>query len=159
MPSFISNINFWGSGRNWPFDPEKNRNTVFLSSLHQTSLLWGTQLELTIKHIIKVLIILHAKTSILGVYWWIQSNQQVHLELCHKNLTILKRASHVSKPDRIFNSTTGKGEVSTHASCETAHTWESFKQQGIKLLLFPDNVIRGTPKVLQARIACLQNLS
>lgn len=49
------------------------------------------------------------------------------LELFQRNLDIVKRVRHISKPDRISNSTTGKWAT---------YMWQSFKQQGTKLFLF-----------------------
>ena len=82
--------------------------------------------------------ILHTNSSIPGVYWQIQSNRRVHLELCHKNPDTPEKARYIAKSDCVIQ--LNHREVWIHASCETARTWEIFEHQGTKLFLLSDEL-------------------
>ena len=80
----------------------------------------------------------HTTSYIPAMFWRIQSNRQVHLELFHRNPDTLRRARHTAKPDHLIQ--VNYWEVHTHASCGTASIWQSFKHWGTKLFLLSDEL-------------------
>ena len=75
-------------------------------------------------HIVKVYM-LHANTSIPGIYWRERPKRQAHLELWHPGKG--------GKPVRVIQ--LNCGEVRTHVSYKTIRTWQNFNNWGTKMIL------------------------
>ena len=77
----------------------------------------------------------HANTSSPGIYRRKQTNQQAHLELCHRHPW---QPGKGAKLDRVIQ--LNCGEVRTHASYKTTRTWENFNNRGTKMILLSDKL-------------------